>query len=152
MPFEPRLVHPDDEPERGLILAPDLIELAEQLSEEAACLAARYPANQWRRAQLRQAPLRQSPGGRAHRWLAGRWPRWQGAAAAVLVSLGVWGLTRGRSDVPLPAPGRIGVVRMVGGDREAPGIHNTGAVVPAALFQELTGPEREGLLDLMEEE
>jgi hypothetical protein len=46
MRFDPRLIHPDDPPQKTggeLDLPADLAALAEQLSDDAAHLAARYP-------------------------------------------------------------------------------------------------------------
>jgi hypothetical protein len=140
MPFEPRLVHGDDEPARDLALPADLVELSGQLSEESALLAERYPAG-----SVRSDPAR----GRSPRWVA---VQWRGVAAAAIISTAIWGISRDWSAVRQPAAGRGGVVRLNGDGSAAPTIQNINSSSPATFFQELNGPEREGLLDLLEEE
>ena len=62
MPFDPRLIHPDDAPlgpDGDLDLPDDLSALAEQLSDDAVHLSARYPAS--REPQVALAPLVVAP-------------------------------------------------------------------------------------------
>jgi hypothetical protein len=141
MPFEPRLIRPDDvcDDETELALPADLAALAEQLTADANYIAARYvspsqPArsqaqsvehdSRWHRALTAAAILLIASAGVA-RWMT--WPQTQHAAAPTMLVNGhhhVAGETQPAAD----------------------------SAVPAQFFQGLSGPEREGLLDLLEKE
>jgi len=155
MPFEPRLLRDDfssddSRPIDGGLereLSPDLMELAEQLREESACLAERYPAG-----GLRECTGSESRGRRTAQWMIGQL-RWRSVAAAALVSTTIWALSQhGRVWHDNPPPVNTTFARAPESPEIAPSIHNINSPVPAVFFQELTGPEREGLLDLLEEE
>ncbi len=92
MPFEPRLIHGDDEDNRELPLPgaqlddlgdlpDDLAELANQLEADAGFLSQRFPAGECQ-------PAKQV-GGRPRRWLAGLAERefWFRAAAVALLAV-----------------------------------------------------------------
>jgi hypothetical protein len=136
MPFEPRLIRPDDvcDDETELALPADLAALAEQLTADANHIAARHaspsqpsrsqaPADygsSWHRALTAAAILLIFSAGVA-RWMT--WPETQHASAPTM---------------------------LVNGPHESqPAVD---AAVPAQFFQGLSGPEREGLLDLLEKE
>jgi len=149
MPFEPRLVRGDDEPARDLTLPADLVELSQQLSEESALLAERYPAGGVRPVSAVQALENESRPGRVPRRFS---VQWRGVAAAAIISTAIWGVSRDWTAARQPVDGRGGVVRWNGDGPAAPTIQNINSSSPATFFQELNGPEREGLLDLLEEE
>ena len=153
-------------------LPDDLALLAERLADEAEYLASRYPARgseDWLKAQPEP-----SVSFRRRFWVA-MGTRVAAAAAMVAVGIiGVWGLS---SPGPLPFPkipvtawnlswpGPVPLLEIPevnlaaqptweifsdvrsGSDRPsiAPAL-----VVPAGFFEELSGPEQEALLDLME--
>ena len=152
MPFEPRLVHPDDpawsdaacDDEGELALPPDLALLAEQLTADAVYIAERHTA-----AARTTSPLPATS--------EGSWRR--GLTAAVVLLAVSAGIARWTSwPTPLQTAGpatvqgdRIRLVndhRQVTSDRKQP----ADSPLPAYFFQGLSGPEQEGLLDLLEEE
>ena len=167
MPFEPKLVTPDDGPlddETDLGVTPEFELLTAQLSADAQMLAERYPAD-WSESDAGVAYLariQQSTHGKAGRkvvwWLMGT------AAAALLlgVSWGAWYFAGLGESVQgqvagSPAQGSIGGATRVDGSA----VHGTEPesqdARPAVsleraetLLIHVSGPELEGLLDLME--
>jgi hypothetical protein len=153
MPFKPRLVQPDD-PTRDdaaaddlaqhdaalLNLPADLEQLAEQLTADARHLATAYPA-----------PASDD----ARRWSArpGMRSIWPAAvAASLLLVAGVWGAARWASVTAPPMASAPSLFRMAADDRSASADQGLPAVLPAMVFEDLSGPEQEGLLDLFEDE
>lgn len=177
MPFRPTIRRCDSPPsaapppfvpidEMEGDLPRDLAGMGQQLSDDAQWLAQRYPAN--------VCPMEITPrtGGR-------RFIRWISAAAAILaISGGAWlalrtppalspktlspklesidhFATTARSTLgATPPAARIsdrvldaGEDYILAADLNSP----DGLIVPAAFFQNLSGPEQEGLLDLLDE-
>jgi hypothetical protein len=162
VPFDPKIRHPDSLPAMQPIddgdLPRDLAALGEQLRDDAAWLAARYPVNS--PDAERVSPLRSV--------------RWVYVAAAVFVLAAGIGFvlgTRPSTDVQ----GTVGIDRIASRQADSsprvPAATITdrvldaseayylssdansaaGLIVPAVLFQNLSGPEQEGLLDLLDE-
>jgi hypothetical protein len=138
MPFDPKLIRPDDPPltpNGELDLPSDLKALAEQLGDAAAYLAACYPPQHeiaqpvaaipaWRRAVVAATVL----------------------ASVVLGAAGVW----------LAVPGAGGVkkadIAAIPGDSVATIPHDSVPVVSTVSLADLSPPEMEALLDLIERE
>ena len=129
MPFEPRLILRDDEPEDELALPADLQELSEQLSADASYLAQRFPAP-----GSTTAPPRAQA--KSLRW----------AMTMVAVAAGLSAVAQFTWHDPLAPPAAIEPVPVAAAD-PLPAL-----VQPAAFFHELTGPEQEALLDLWDEQ
>jgi hypothetical protein len=124
--------------------SPDLEALAEQLRHDAQYLAARYPARlpdalptmPWAR---RVAPA-----------------LWSSAVAAVLLmGFGLWGLANGSWELEgktAPAA-RSTYPRRFDGQthRASPTRRGLPHSLPATFFHDLTGPEKEAVLDVFEE-
>jgi hypothetical protein len=181
MSFTPKIIHDEevlpiepafsDEPGEELDLPDDFLSLGKQLAGEAALLAARYPAGQASRSEaLVQLPQLDAPpsaggGGRAG---AGRF---LGPALIVLVAVAavvsVWhgqgaSLTTETVQRDLaasakearPRSGQSQTVEHQAVERSDDPIFSTldGATSPATVVHELTGPELEGFLDLLETE
>jgi len=165
MPFDPKIVPPDPSPwddGADLELPDDLAALGEQLRDDAAYLAERYPA----RRDVAAA-------GTARRAAAARRPRrmWLAAASAAAIvlllagSFTAWRWVSRQSPgdnvtagVPVTAPSAE-----VQPEGETPrATHPTPVsndvpaavlpTVPAVFLQNVSGPELEGMLDLMEHE
>ena len=130
MQFEPRIIS-DDGDDRDL--PDDLLILAEQLTADADRLAAVYPVDRRDRSPaVVAASARLSP--------KSNWRRIVGAAA-ILAAVGIGGWTAlGPRNVEHPR-GNIAVSSHVA--ESAP-------VMSSSLFQDLTGPEKEAVLDLLE--
>jgi hypothetical protein len=152
MPFDPKLVRPDDAPllPSGEIQLPDeLAALAEQLSDDAAHLSARYPAADEAHvalsaeltlaAELTQSAARlKSQSRRRVAMLLG--------VGAASVALCVLPLVRSGSETPPQVP-REGIVdsrsTLVPAPRPLPAATNLS-------LGELSAPEMEALFDLLE--
>ena len=123
--------------------SPDLEALAEQLRHDADYLASRYPARlpdelpsmSWSR---RLAPA-----------------IWSSAVAAVLLlGFGLWGLADGSWDLEgKTAPATRSYPRRFDGQahRASPLRRGLPRSLPATFFHDLTGPEKEAVLDVFEE-
>lgn len=137
MRFEPRVIQPDDEDD-GLDLPADLLLLAEQLQEDAQRIAAAQTSTRPLDALSRPVAAR-------------RWPM-RAAVAALLVSAGAWSALRLYSGAP-HEPHAVGPLLQVARDADSRGEskREVDTALPAVFFQELTGPEKEGLLDLLEQ-
>lgn len=156
MAFEPRIVRSDDHDEAPPGTDPrqsdrlplsaeidgwlpdDLQELASQLSADSARLAASFPA---------EPPALDGLRRRRHRW------RPTVAAAAVVAALGLavlghWGFAPRRADQSPLAIQPVGAAKSVDLPLPTP----EAAISPAFLLENLTGPEREGVLDLLEQQ
>jgi len=152
MPFDPKLIQPDEPPltaSGDLDLPDDLKTLAEQLGEDAAHLAHCYPPRQ----DSRQPEV------------AARWRRQRafafGAAAAALASLLIGGVAFWRGTA---GSGVRSTTSVVTAERTSPAeIGESHSVAAGALDEhplssstlslaELSGPEMEALLDLLERE
>jgi hypothetical protein len=142
MPFNPRLITPDDAPLRPggeIDLPDDLAALTERLGKEAAQLAASYPAV--RPAVLPNPAARQPTRGR---WLA--FGGIGGAAAAAVVAITV---QLGVFDVPQDAAPTS--KKSVAADPQplpvGPALPHTLPATTVSLTN-LSGPELEAVLDL----
>ena len=137
-------------------LPPDLVGLGQQLSDDAAWLAEQYPA--------KVCPLVPTPRAGVRGII-----KWISAAAAILaISGGAWIAMRNRPALP-PTNETVGHIAAQGITRPNAPITDRvldvgeayvlaadansadGLIVPAAFFQTLSGPEQEGLLDLLDE-
>ena len=152
MPFDPRLIHPDDAPLRAdgdLDLPDDLSALAEQLSDDAAHLSARYPASREPQVAL-AAELVAS----AERIKRRAWRRSALLVGAGLASVAAIGLTVGmfsqRSD-PSRRPDLAGSAP-ASAAKEIDTVPVSYPVSSSATLSlgELSGPEREALFDLLQ--
>jgi hypothetical protein len=154
VPFDPI---PIDEVDAEL--PQDLAALGQQLRDDAAWLAARYPANS-RDAAVAVASRR------SFRWI-------HAAAAALVVAAGIGFVlaTRPPADVRRPVTVDRIVTSQADGLPQSPSAEISdrvldaseayflaadtnsaaGLIVPAVLFHNLSGPEQEGLLDLLDE-
>jgi hypothetical protein len=162
MQYDP---HNSDDEMRDVDLSDEMLLLGEQLSDDAAFLAAQYPAGQphlWTAAPESQAVAGTTI---AH---------WSRIAAVLLVSLGVgsgvigvlhWraaveppvaGLPAGAPQPMAPFMGSQFAGSQFSGTTPTPllfksdGAGTEAAVVPVVFFQSLSGPEQEALIDLME--
>jgi hypothetical protein len=170
MPFEPRVVSPDDEPwhrDAQCDMSPDLEALAERLRADAAMLAERYPA-EYSDAGICPPVLEASigsPGDRSPR----RRTRWWSATVVAALSLmvlaagwTVWRMAspavdngdRAADTVVAVDVGRVAAPAEMVDDDPATG---SPSVRPAiefgraeALIMNVNGPELEAVLDLME--
>lgn len=170
MPFDPRLINPDDAPEdaRGEIDLPDdLQELAAQLHDDALYLAARYPAKVAREPLPAEVYVRNdeppAPAPTRRRWLL----IGGGMAAALAITVALAYLPQSapravalpatpttatevslastpspRAEVPVSTPVRNSV---------GPRIERL-PWAPTPAMGEVTGPELEGLLDLWQKD
>jgi hypothetical protein len=152
MPFDPRLIHPDDAPLRAdgdLDLPDDLAALAEQLSDDAAHLSARYPASGEPQVAL-AAELVAS----AERIKRRAWRRSAFLVGAGLASVAAIGLTVGmlslRND-PTRRPNLAGSApaSAVNEIDTFPVSYPVSSSATLSLG-ELSGPEREALFDLLQ--
>ena len=142
MPFDLKLIRPDDPPltpNGELDLPSDLKALAEQLGEDAAHLAACYPPRQ----EIAQPAAA----------VAGRRRAVIGTAAGAIVLASV---LLGAAGVWLAAPGAGGVkkadIAAMPGDPAATIPHDSVPVVSTVSLADLSPPEIEALLDLIERE
>lgn len=166
--FQPRLIHPDPAPvdlEGELQLPDDFAALAEQLQDDAAYLTNRYPA------PLADEPLGATAGlpssARSLGATAGssssasptrRFALLTTAAATMAAALSI-GLLANRpahdsqSSVPTqPTVGRAGdlpTAHTVA--HQGPTLYDLDRSEPLLLLGDATGPEREGLLDLLQQ-
>jgi hypothetical protein len=138
---DPLVKHFADEDE---FVSPDLEALAEQLRHDACFLAERYPA------RLPEAIP-------AMPWARRLAPAiWSSAAAAVLLAcFGIWGLANGSWELEgktAPAA-RSTYPRRYDGQahRASPARRGIPRSLPATFFHDLTGPEKEAVLDVFEE-
>ena len=145
MSFESEVRHADDE-----FTSPDLALLAEQLQQDAAMLAGKYPA--------RPLPQRQQQ----HRGTRRRRLRLSvvlgtGAAAAALVavSIGPWSwwsqpaaFRRELAERPIELHGGLSVSPQA--TVESARTTTVPETMPVVLFHSLSGPEKEAVLDLFE--
>lgn len=121
MPFDPRLIHPEEPPEDfDAVLA----ELGNQLRDDARMLAAKYPAKRTSEKRPQGSPRRW--------WIAGA------AVAAVALTAVVVSLPRSQPEAHLVMPSAPEVTPV-----------STNIAVSAPL-DDFTGPELEGVLDLLE--
>jgi hypothetical protein len=153
MPFDPRLIHPDDAPlgaDGDLDLPDDLSALAEQLSEDAAHLSARYPASREPQVAI-AAELVVS----AERIKRRAWRRSAFLVGAGLASVAAIGLTVAmfsqRSELsPRPefvkSPSAASPREVL----DAVPVSYPAPSSTALSLGELSGPEREALFDLLQ--
>jgi hypothetical protein len=146
MPFDPKLIHPDDAPllpDGEIQLPDDLAALADQLSDDAAHLSARYPASAQPQLAL-AAELTLS---------AARLKSQSRRRAAILLGVGAASVAlcllpfvRPSREMPSPAPRE----RFVD---SRPALIPAARPMPAATnlsLGELSAPEMEALFDLLE--
>lgn len=122
----------------------DLELLADQLRQDADYLAMRYPAC---------VPERLPTVSLARRFAPALWS--SAAAALLLVATGVWGVASGTIeliDPPAPVRPHPATQRLTLQDRRpSPVKRELPRSMPATFFHDLTGPEKEAVLDLFEE-
>ena len=163
MRFEPRLFREDDEPiskpvgaasdELSSDLPDELAALGAQLRGDADALSLAYPAG---RRLATEAARRTAQHGKR------RWLRWGGAAAAVFLAAGTWGVIADRPSIDDSPPSQL-VSAVSSGS--SPTTHplalaerSVSANKPIAdesglspsIFRGLTGAEQEAVLDLMQ--
>jgi hypothetical protein len=148
-------------------LPPDLVGLGQQMSDDAAWLAERYPATVC--PSVTVCPSAVAPPAAGVRGRAQEIIKWISLAAAILAICGTtWITMRTRPALP-PTHETVGHVAAQGKERPYAPITDRvldageayilaadrnsaeGLIVPAAFFQSLSGPEQEGLLDLLDE-
>jgi len=169
MPFEPGIVGSGDQEWDDLAeleLPDELALLGSQLQDDAAYLARRYPAHYPEVPDYAQSPQQglalgrdRAPGRGLRRWMLGA------AAAVALVAAGTWAMSywTGRRDQthsvskapPVGDDGRLARLPAPTFDAaESPPEEAPMVTVPAfqqgAFLWDVTGPELEGVLDLME--
>lgn len=142
MPFDPKLIHAEEPPLTSageLDLPADLAALAQQLGDDAAHLAAKYPAGVVK-AQIATAGVRGN-------WKYARYAVAATAVAAVLFAVLTWQSfprTPATTSVPAIAPMTL------------PSLSATRAVAPPqrenVSLVDLSGPELEALFDLLDRE
>lgn len=135
--FAPRLVGEraeDDELAVPDEWPADLEALAEQLTSDAEFLAATYPATEpvASATQVHAASVRRFS----------RWPWWAAAVLLVLAGTGVRTLMQQQNRAPAPV---VELAAPWQAPREQP------LVTPAVGFHELTPPEQEAVLDIIED-
>lgn len=153
MPFDPRVIRSDDLPPPTHLLPPVLEALGQQLADDADLLARCYPADDpLASGASTRPPIVRPPS---------RWPRPLGghrvaAAAVLLVALGsvcAWqGLYRppgGPATQTAARPPQTSV-RPVPQSPPDQAPLPRGAALPTTVFQDLSGPEQEAVLDLLE--
>jgi hypothetical protein len=162
VPFDPRLIHPDDAPEDAcgeLDLPDDLLELAAQLQDDALYLAARYPAKvavEPLLAEVTAVNVHAPTPSRRHWLVAG------GSIAAALtiaVALAYRPPTEPR-EAALPV-NNVASVSIASTNPPGDEVHVSTPInkpagprierlpwAPVPAIGEVTGPELEGLLDL----
>jgi hypothetical protein len=159
MPFDPRLIHPDDAPLRAdgeLDLPADLAALANQLADDAVRLSARYPANREPQvalaAQLVESAERikaTADRRRARKWLT--FISGAGVASVVAVVLSLSGWRPPADEQPVP-PATFSPV--LAGENGTPSSTKIGSLVAppgtALSVGDLTAPEMEALFDLLQ--
>ncbi len=146
MPFDPKLIREDDANfERGdLQLPDDLAHLAEQLGDDAARLAAIYPAP-----TPKVLAVSLQPTSRRHTWLTRSFAGT--ALAAGLVTISIWASNSyqpfGEHPHPaiVPAPTTNTFVVTPSAEPSIP-------VTPASFLGDTSGPELEALMDLWEQD
>jgi hypothetical protein len=160
MPFDPKLIHPDDAPllPGGELALPDeLAHLAEQLRDDAAHLASRYPAESFGARAAGDYLSEHMPARNAS------WVRSTAIAGALLASVASLVVSVSVQWFPTSGAGPTG-----NGLVRAPSAPNSAvprvplsveapipSLVPATTtlsLGELSGPEREALLDLWHSE
>lgn len=164
MPFDPHILHPDEEARRldaarepadlGDELPPELADLATKLQADAAWLSDIYSAG--RMAPQAEAAQAGDTAPFSQRW---RTVALSSAAALLLILLGsaAWRFSLHQPRVTTPAESLVSSA--VASERDADVLSATldsADPLPASptntLLQGATGPELEGLLDLMEDD
>jgi hypothetical protein len=152
MRFKPRLIPPEPAPTTlsgDLDLPDDLRELAAQLHDDAQLLAERFPASE---ASFPALPRQRGLGGRTRILTAG-------VAIVAVIALGIVTLMPGnatnlvRHSQKAPSSTRLDLPTIAipaHHRQEALVSLDEPAAVPLQVLSGVTGPEREGLLDLLE--
>jgi hypothetical protein len=162
MPFDPRLIHPDEPPLRPdgeLDLPADLAALAEQLGDDAAHLSACYSADYDNADRVPQvalaAELVRSAGRiKRHHWF--RSAAVVGTGLATVVALGISLIIAAQQAPQTDGPSHPLAIAPV--PRSERPLSTSAAWVdplpaaPALSVGELSGPELEALLDLLDSE
>ncbi len=154
MPFDPRLIHPDEPPLRSdgeLDLPADLAALAEQLGDDAAHLSARYPADRTPQVAL-AAELVQSAGRiKRQHWF--RSAAVVGTGLATVAALGISLIIAARQSPQTNPPRQPVAVAPIATSGTASPSESFPVSTSATLsVGELSGPELEALLDLLDNE
>lgn len=167
MPFDPRIVRIEDELEPDCEalhdvsalhdgLPPELADLATKLQADAAWLASMYPAGERSAAQVRPAKASPAGGGFAGRMQQFSWSQ----VALVLVMLAFaasawWWQRAGEQATPATELAiHPTIVAPHAAAPTVPVMLPSGSATSEAgfLWREASGPELEGLLDLMEDD
>lgn len=171
MPFDPRLIHPDEPPlgpAGELDLPEDLAALAAQLADDAAHLAARFPAERVLAAQseeLAKAAERINshalrPQARAAASLVLGATMGAGLASVAVLGLTIWLSLRFGDSLPDPVDAARSLPALAQSESESTtrppatsGATPAAANRPSAMLSvgQLSGPELEGLFDLLDE-
>jgi hypothetical protein len=149
MRFDPKLIHPDEPPlDAGgeLDLPADLTALGQQLGDDAAHLAATYPANRSLASSNMGHDARLRPAWRYARYLAAS----AAALAALWITAVAWQPQRGArpqprtatSDVQSSAPHATSPVAAIAGSTQESHVS----------LPDLSGPELEALLDMLQDD
>lgn len=162
MPFKPRIVQPEEEGaplhamqdgrDLNAGLPPELADLATKLQADAAWLASAYPA----RDGVELKPMAAPAAERAFRWAS--FTHWQILAAAVCIVVGgaAWMVSIRRDELqPEAAVLSIHAPTAMEAnffDAQSSAAFMKDAAEPTSLLRQATGPELEGLLDLMEDD
>jgi hypothetical protein len=159
MPFDPRIVHPDEPPllpDGELDLPTDLAALAEQLGDDAAHLSACYPADRAPQVAL-AAELVQSAGRiKRQHWF--RSAAVVGTGLATVAALGISLIIAAQQTPQTNRPRQpVAVAPFAAPDAALPSetfpvSAATTSAGPTLSVGELSGPELEALLDLLDNE
>jgi hypothetical protein len=154
MPFDPRIVHPDEPPLRpdgGLDLPADLAALAEQLGDDAAHLSACYPADRAPQVALAAELVQSAARIKRQHWF--RSAVVVGTGLATVAALGISLIIAAQQAPDTAGPSRPLVVSP--GERPlsaSAALIDPLPAAPALSVGELSGPELEALLDLLDSE
>jgi hypothetical protein len=165
MPFDPKLIQPDDAPllpGGELDLPADLALLAEQLGEDAAHLAARYPADRAPAVALSAELIESAARIKRHSRMRVAWIAAASLASVAVLTISVAIALQNQGEVA-PTRGTLAASPATTNPAPAaeapelvslPGPHAAaGTLSPGTLsLGELSGPELEALLDLLSAE
>jgi hypothetical protein len=154
MPFDPRLIHPDEPPLRPdgeLDLPADLAALAEQLGDDAAHLSACYPADRAPQVAL-AAELVQSAGRiKRQHWF--RSVAVIGTGLATVAALGISLIIAAQQTPKTNRPRQpVAIAPNSVPDSTSPSESFPVSTSATLSVGELSGPELEALLDLLDNE
>lgn len=154
MPFDPRLIHPDEPPLRSdgeLDLPADLAALAEQLGDDAAHLSACYPADRSPQVALAAELVQSAARIKRQHWF--RSAAVVGTGLATVAALGISLVIAARQAPQASRPRQPVAVAPASPSDPSPPSDSLPVSAAATLsVGELSGPELEALLDLLDNE